>query len=352
MESPSSAVSGEAGVTPSEIRQMLMGYVASQALLSGVELGVFDALADAGPLAPDALASRLGVPIASLHRLLIYLCSRGLLEKRGEGYANSAAAQTYLVSSRPAYLARDAGMAQDLYLLFAHLSDAIREESNRMPQAFPDRNPDPFAALYHDPAALRAFLAGMAGATTPVAAALCEVFDFGAAHCLLDVGGASAALATTVLQANPQLRGISFDLPVVAPVARESVADAGLADRLAVVSGDMFRDPLPGGADVISLSWILHDWDDTQALALLQRCHAALEPGGAMLVVEALLDDDGTGPAAAAELSLTMLVATQGGRERSASEYLALLRAAGFVRPQVRRMQNPQERHCIVSWKE
>ena len=114
----------------------------------------------------------------------------------------------------------------------------------------------------------------------------------------------------------------------------------------------MFGDTLPIGADVIILSWILHDWDDRQALALLQRCHAALEKGGAILVLEALLNDDGTGPAAAAQLSLTMLVATLGGRERTASEYAVLLSEAGFVRPEVRRMQNPWERHCVVGWKD
>jgi ubiquinone/menaquinone biosynthesis C-methylase UbiE len=169
---------------------------------------------------------------------------------------------------------------------------------------------------------------------------------------LLDVGGGSAALATTVLQAYAHLRGITFDLPAVASLARERVVSAGLAGRLDVVSGDMFRDPLPSRADVITLSWILHDWDDSKALTLLRRCYAALERGGAIIVLEALLDEDGTGPAAAAGLSLTMLVATQGGRERSASEYIALLREAGFVRHEVRYLHNLQGRHCIVGWRD
>jgi 3-hydroxy-5-methyl-1-naphthoate 3-O-methyltransferase len=337
---------------PGEILQMLRAFVGSQALLSGIELGVFDALADDGPLALDVLARRLALPPSSLQRLLTYLCARGLLEKRGAGYANSVAADTYLASDRPAFLAGDARLAQDLYLLYTFLSDAIREESNRWPQAFPGRDQDTFAAVHRNPATLRSFLAAMALATRPVAAELCDIFDFGAARCLLDIGGASALLATTVLETYPHLRGATFDLPVVAPIAREAVAGAGLADRLAVVSGDMFGDLLPSGADVITLSWILHDWDDERALVLLQRCHAALEPGGAILVLEALLDEDGAGPIAAAELSLTMLVATQGGRERTAAEYYALLGAAGFVRWEVRRMQNPHGRHCVVGWKD
>jgi hypothetical protein len=352
MEAPSSMNSPEAELSPGSIRQMLTGFIGSRALLSGIELGVFDALADEGPLAPATLARQLGLPTASLRRLLIYLCARGLLEKRGEHYANSAAADTYLVSDRPAFLAGDARLAQDLYRLYAFLGDAIREDSNRWPQAFPDRDWAPFAAIYSDPAALCSFLSGMAAATGPVAIELCDIFDFSAVQCMLDVGGASAILASTVLQAHPHLRGVSFDLPVVAPIAQEAVAAAGLAGRLAVASGDMFEDALPAGADVVTLSWILHDWDDGRALALLQRCHAALARGGAILVLEALLDEDRPGPLAAAELSLTMLVATEGGRERTAAEYGALLGAAGFARWEVRRMRNAQGRHCMVGWKD
>jgi SAM-dependent methyltransferase len=352
MEAPSSMNAPEAEPTPEGIRQLLMAYVGSQALLSGIDLGVFDALADDGPLAPEALARRLALPASSLQRLLTYLCARSLLEKRGAGYANSAAVDTYLVRDRPAFLVGDARLGQDLYRLFTFLSDAIREDSNRWPQTFPGRNPDACAAVYRDPAALRRFLSRMATATRPVAVEVCDIFNFSAARCLLDLGGGTAVLAITVLQAYPHLRGISFDRPAAAPIAREHITDAGLADRLVVASGDMLADALPAGADVITLGWMLHAWDDERALAVLRRCHAVLEPGGAVLVLEALLEEDGTGPLAAAELSLTSLVATQGGRERTATEYRALLGAAGFARWQVRRMQNTEGRHCMVGWKD
>jgi SAM-dependent methyltransferase len=345
------AVSRAAGPTPKEIRQLLTGYVGAKALLCGIELGVFDALADDGPLALAVLARRLALPPPSLRRLLTYLCARGLLEKRDAGYANAAAAETYLVSDRPAFLAGDATLVADFYLLSHYLSDAIREDGNRWSQVFPGRDRDAFAAVYRDPAVLRGFLTATAAATRPIAVELCDRFDFGAARCLLDVGGASAVLAITVLQAYPHLRGISFDRPVVAPFAREGIADAGLAARLAVAGGDLFTDALPTGADVIALSGVLHEWDDARALALLRRCHIALEPGGAVLVLEALLDEDGRGPLAAAERSLTLLVATQGGRERTAAEYAALLGGAGFARWEVRRMRNAQERHCVVGWR-
>jgi hypothetical protein len=342
-----------AGPGPDEIRRLLRAFIGAKALLSGIELGVFDALADEGPLPLPVLAKRLVLPPPSLQRLLTYLCARGLLERRGAGYANTSAAEAYLVRDRPTYLAGDAWLlGHDLYALFHFLSDAIREDSNRWPQAVPGHDQDAYAALYRDPGALRGYLGAMAAATGSVASELCEVFDFGAARCLLDIGGASAVLATTVLQAYPHLRGISFDLPAVAPYARSLVAGTGLAGRLAVAGGDMFTDPLPAGADAITLSGILHDWDDARALGLLRRCRATLERGGALLVLEALLEEDGSGPLDAAEDALILLVAMQGGRERTAAEYGALLGSAGFARWEVQRMQGSHGRHCVVGWKD
>ena len=98
--------------------------------------------------------------------------------------------------------------------------------------------------------------------------------------------------------------------------------------------GDMFNDPLPTGADIITLSWILHDWDDERCLLLLQKCFAALPSGGTIMVLEKLLNDELNGPLWPALMSLNMLVATVGGRERTVREYCQLLTSAGFVEPQ------------------
>lgn len=338
-------------IEPAELSAMIRGFGQAKAVMSGIELGVYDALCD-GPLTPEELARRLSLPVASLHRLLIYLCSIGLLEKRADAYANTPPTTMYLVSDQPTYMGGNVGhLSHDLYLLWNHLSDAIREDSNRRPQAFPGRDDAMFGAAFHDPVVLRETLSAMTASTTPVANELARYYDFGAHRCLLDVGSAFATLPIIVLTAYPHLRGISFDLPVVGPLAAETIADARLADRLRVASVDMFTDPLPTGADAITLSMILHDWDDERCLLILERCHAALTEGGAVLVIEGLLNDEGTGPERTAWGSLNMLVATNGGRERTAGEYFALLARAGFVRPEVVMLPAPSTRHCVVAWK-
>src|SRR5262249_44847558 len=96
---------------------------------------------------------------------------------------------------------------------------------------------------------------------------------------------------------------------------------------------DMFSDPLPEGADIISMGWILHDWDDEHCLELLKKCFNALPAGGSILVLEKFLNDDKTGPLLATLMSLNMLVASLGGRERTAQEYGDLMVEAGFVEP-------------------
>jgi hypothetical protein len=111
----------------------------------------------------------------------------------------------------------------------------------------------------------------------------------------------------------------------------------------------MFVDPLPTGADLIVLGWILHDWDDAHCVQLLRRCYEALPTNGAVLLLEMTLDDDKTGPLPTALMSLNMLVATVGGKERSGVEYQQLLAQAGFSRSEVHKLHAPRD--YIVGYK-
>src|SRR5262249_3484571 len=139
------------------------------------------------------------------------------------------------------------------------------------------------------------------------------------------------------------------DLPPVTPLTEQYVAAHGLTARVDVVAGDMFAGPLPQTADIISLGWILHDWDDEHCVTLLKQCFAALPSGGTLLVLEKVLDENKAGPLWPALLSLTMLVFTLGGRERTAKEYTALLTQAGFE--QIAVLVLPGTRDYIVARK-
>ena len=149
----------------------------------------------------------------------------------------------------------------------------------------------------------------------------------GAAPLVVDVGGGRGALLAGILKAHPGVRGIVFDQPHVVAGARETLAAAGVADRCAVEGGDFFQ-TVPAG-DAYILKNVIHDWDDARATTILRHCRGAIGPNGKLLLVELLLPPRNT-PSFAHWADLEMLVMTEGGRERTETEYAALYTAAGF----------------------
>ncbi len=134
------------------------------------------------------------------------------------------------------------------------------------------------------------------------------------------------------------------------PIAAGKVAAAGLADRIDTVVGNFLHEPaLPAGYDVLLLSMILHDWDEPTDRQLLAKCHAALPPGGALVISELLLNADRTGPPDAALMGMNMLVETTGGRNYSETEYAAWLTGAGFVDVQVTHFDAPGANGAVVA---
>jgi acetylserotonin N-methyltransferase len=131
------------------------------------------------------------------------------------------------------------------------------------------------------------------------------------------------------------LNAVVFDLPRATALAREQVAKSAARERIEVVAGDFFEDELPD-ADLYYVGRILHDWAEHKIDRLLARIFERLPQGGALLIGEKLLEEDGVGPLDANMQSLNMLIVTEG-RERSLSEYAALARRAGFDEVEGRR---------------
>ena len=331
-EQTAAAAAQAAQATPEQaILQMMSGFWVSQTLFATHSLGVHAALADA-PATADELATNLGLHPQAGKRLLTAAVALGLLEINDGKYSNSPLADATLVPGRPHYTGGFIAHGQvDLYPLWGHLDSAVRENRARWEQAFGATNENPFDQMYADPERLRAFLYAMRSGSLAASVDLLGAYDFSQHTCLLDVGGALGTISVEVAKRNPHLKAITFDLPPVTPFAAEYAEANGVADRVSAVAGDMFADELPKGADVAHMSWILHDWDDERSALLLRKCFDALPSGGVMLLGEALMNDDGTGPLFPALMSLNMLVATDGGRERTEGEYRALLEGAGFV---------------------
>ena len=171
-----------------------------------------------------------------------------------------------------------------------------------------------------------AFTNAMHGFTSGVAQDVTRLVDTSTARLAVDIGGASGTLVHSLMTANPQLHGIILDLPDVVPSATTAAATLGLAKRSSVLAGDFFAS-VPE-ADLYLLKHILHDCDDGQAARILENCRRAVRPGGRVIVIELLLGEVGEpGPAPFMDLNMMVMLP---GRERSLSEYCALLKQAGF----------------------
>ena len=160
----------------------------------------------------------------------------------------------------------------------------------------------------------------MASHTGRASDAVLEAEDFARCSLIVDVGGGNGTLLSKILARNPQARGIVFDQPHV-------VAEAVVPERCEVIGGDFFE-AVPEGGDAYLLKAIVHDWEDREAVLILQSVRRAIVPGGRLFVVESLLGGPNERPAAKFS-DLNMLVAP-GGRERTVDEYASLFRQAGF----------------------
>ncbi|WP_223838297.1 methyltransferase [Saccharopolyspora pogona] len=197
---------------------------------------------------------------------------------------------------------------------------------------------------------METFWDGMYSLSCYTGARLATTFDFAQVRRLLDVGGGGAAFDIELCQAHPHLQATVFDLPFVKDLTLDRVRSANLEDRIDFVAGDFFADALPDGYDAILLSNILHDWNEADVQRILATCANALAPGGHLLVCESFVNDDKSGPAMAALVSLNMLVETWG-RNYTAAEYSAWIRETNLTVEGVRPLDSPGASGVLVARK-
>ncbi|HEY8161666.1 MAG TPA: methyltransferase [Methylocystis sp.] len=323
--------------SPEKLLSLGMSFWNAKTLLSAVELGVFDALAE-GPADLESLRMRLGLHERSARDFLDALVAMKLLERDEGVYRNGADADFFLVRGKPSYVGGLLEMANArLYQSWGHLTEALktgRRQSENKDQG------DLFAALYADPERLRGFLAAMSGVSAGAANAIADKFPWKEYKTFVDVGAAQGMVPVTVARAHPHLTGGGFDLPQVKPIFEDFVAANGLSDRLRFDSGDFFADSLPQ-ADVIVMGHILHDWDLDQKRLLLKKAYDALPAGGALIVYEALIDDARRENAFGLLMSLNMLIETAGGFDYTGADCQGWMKEAGFDQTRVEHLVGP-----------
>jgi acetylserotonin N-methyltransferase len=311
----------------SVVLELLQSFRRSKAMFTAVSLGIFDQLA-AAPQTVQQLAASLKLNEGALKRLLDGCVSLTLLEHEGELYRNSPSAAHFLVSDSPATLAGYVRYSdQSLYKLWDGLGDAMREGTNRWAATFGDRA-SLFDHYFRDETATRSFLTGMHGFGLTTSDLIVRAFDLSHFKHLVDLGGATGHVAMAACVAYPDMQATVLDLPPVKKFALEHISQSPVADRISFAGADFFADEIPS-ADLYCLGRILHDWDDPKINILLAKIFAKLPAGGGLLVTETLVNEDRSGPVYSLMQDLNMLVCTNG-KERTESEYSALLKAAGF----------------------
>src|SRR6516165_2716883 len=324
--------------TPDRIMDVGLGFWSSKVLLSAIEIDVFTELAQqSGDLA--SLRPRLGLHPRSARDFLDALVALGFLQRQGSVYRNTPATDLLLDRRKRSYLGGILEMANNRrYQHWSHLTEALR--TGEIQNEAKHGGEDFFGAIYADPRRLREFLRAMSGISRGANVCIAQRFPWARYHSFVDVGTAQGDLAVQIAKANPHLQGLGFDLDQVGPVFADYIAENHLSDRIRFVAGDFFRDPLPQ-ADVVLMGHILHDWGQEQKRTLIWKAYESLPPGGALVVYEAIIDDERCRNAFGLLMSLNMLIETTSGFDYTGAECCSWMKEAGFHETRVEHLVGP-----------
>lgn len=309
------------------LQGLLSGVLVTQMLAAAARLGLADQLA-AGPRHHAELAAELEVSAPALYRLLRALASHGVFAEADAepGVFQSTPLAELLRSDVPGSQRSWAMLhgSEWLWRSVGHLPHSVRTGA----PAFHDLyGSGTFQYFSREPQHGELFFAAMNQVTELILPALLAAYDFSPFHHAIDIGGGLGSLIAAVLHAQPGLNGTLYDLPYMAAPAKAFLAQQGLAERCQVVSGDFFE-TIPTGGDLHLLKWIIHDWNDEQAIKILSNCRHTLQAGGRLVLVEQVIAD-GNVPCPGKMMDIMMLLMEQG-RERRVAEFAELFKAAGF----------------------
>ncbi len=327
---------------PSPILQTAFAFWSSKVLLTAVEFGVFTSLGDRR-LTGAELGRELGLHPRGIGDFFDALVAMKFLERDGDGpsakYFNTPMGALYLDRKGPRYVGGILEMLNARLFKFWHdLPEALRTGKPQNETKHGQKGI--FEELYEEQPKLEQFMGAMTGLSRINFEAFAAKFDLSKFKTLCDIGGATGLLCTEVAKRHPHLKCISFDLPPVEPIARKHIDALGLSDRISTASGDFFKDPLPK-ADVITMGMILHDWNLEKKMHLIRAAYDALPPGGALVAIEALIDDARRENVFGLLMSLNMLIEFGDAFDYSGADFRQWCGEVGFKRFEVIHLAGP-----------
>jgi len=321
------------------------GFVYAQVLFACVRLRLFAILME-GPQTAETLSRRLSLPGAACRRLLDAAIALDLVEPRSGGRFGLGPLGA-VVAGSPGLRA----MVEHHAMLYADLADPVgllRGERDRtaLGRFWPYAQGTETVALPE--AAVAGYSDLMAASQALIADDVLDAYPVARHRRLLDVGGGDGTFLSSAAARAPDLDLVLFDLPPVAERARSRLAQAGLSGRVRVIGGDFLAEPLPTGADLISLVRVVHDHDDDAARVLLGAARRALADDGTLLLAEPMARTRGAEPIGDAYFGFYLL-AMGSGRPRSREALEGLLRDAGFSRVKSVATRRPMLTRALIS---
>lgn len=320
---------------PLQMLQVMSGFWVSRCVYIAAKLGIADLLKD-GPQTAEELADASGAHAPSLFRVLRALAAVDVLTQSDDNrFGNTPMSETLIDGPSSLRWFAMTELGEEHYPAWGELMHSVRTGEIAFDKAFGEPVWEFFGKHAEN---ARIFNNAMSGMTAQAEAALHAAYKFEGMKTIMDVGGGHGGLIRSILERNPDMRGILFDSPQVIAGAQPKLAAAGIANRCQVVGGNFFES-VPEGADAITMKWIIHDWNDQQSIAIMKNCARALPPNGKLILIEAVVPP-GDEMHFAKFIDLNMLVMT-GGKERTAEEFRQLYEAAGFKLTRIVATESP-----------
>jgi hypothetical protein len=291
----------------------------------------------------EEIQGRLGLHPRAVFDFLDALVALDLLHRDGEGpaarYRNTTDTAHFLDRTSPAYIGGILEMANGrLFRFWGDLTEALK--TGKPQNEMKNGGTSVFGELYKDPARLELFMGAMTGISLPNFEAFARKFDFSRYKTVVDIGGATGQLSIIIARHQPHLTLTTCDLPQVVPIARKTIAAAGLSSRIAAAPLDFFAEPMPR-ADVITMGMILHDWNLEKKMHLIRAAFDALPAGGALVAIENIIDDERRKNVFGLMMSLNMLIEFGDAFDFTGRDFAGWCREAGFRRSEVIPLRGP-----------
>lgn len=329
----------EHGPTPDRIFELVNAYQESGALKGALDLGLFTALGGESRTAA-ALAADIGATEKGTRILCDFLAIRGLMSKEGDQYRASPDAALFLDRNSPAYFGGVGQfmMSEDVLGSFSDIAEVVRNGGTLMEG---QGTVEPENPIWIE------FARNMRPLMQPSADFIAGIVTVGGAPetpmKVLDIAAGHGAFGITIAAAHPEAHIVALDWPAVLDVACENAEAAGVADRHSRLEGSAFDVDLGSDYDVVLLTNFLHHFDVETCTGLLRRIHSALKPGGRVVTLEFVPNEDRVSPDYEASFALIMLATTAEGDAYTFSELESMFADAGFSSSELHRQEGPPQ---------